>query len=131
MRLADAEIEQEFSLTLEEIAESKERDNYVLDGQLDFKTLRRQQYQREYNKRYYAKNKAYLNAKSKEYRAEHKDEVRRKETDWKHRNADYLKTYQKAYYNENRALICIKKQAQYEVNKAYKKIIAELEGQHD
>lgn len=131
MRLADAEIEQEFSLTLDEIAESKERDNYVIDGQLDFKDLRRQQYQRAYNKRYYTKNKERLNAKSKEYRADHKDEVRRKEAEWKRRNADYSKTYQKAYYNEKRELICIKKQGQYEVDKAYKKIMAELEGEHD
>ena len=126
---ADAEIERDFVLTLAEIEESRERDNDVLDGQLDFRDLHRQQYNRAYNKRYYTQNKAYLLAKNKQYRAEHHEQVRQKEREWKERNAEYCGTYQHAYYGENRETILAKKMSAYAVNRAYRQIMAEMEEQ--
>ena len=127
MRLADSEIDESFELTREEIAESKERDDYVLDGQLDFRDLRRQQYNRAYNKRYYATNKAALAEKHSDYRATHQSQCAQKEREWKQRNAEYVNAYQKAYYSDNREKILAKKRSDYEVTKAYRAIVRETE----
>lgn len=129
MRLADAEIEEDFCMTLDEIEESKERDNNILDGQLDFRDLKRQQYNRAYNKRYYTENKAYLNAKCRNYHAENRTRENARSKAWRERNAQYEQTWQKAYYEENRPFILAKKQASTEVDRAYRRIMREMEAE--
>ena len=129
MRLADDEIERDFTMTLGEISESRERDNEVLDGQLDFRDLHRQQYQRAYNKRYYTKNKAYLNEKCRKYHAGNRSRENARSKEWREDNGEYCKIYHKAYYDEHREQILAKKQAQYEVNRAYKSIMKALEAE--
>ena len=127
MALADAEIEESFCITLDEIDESRERDDYVLDGQLDFRDLHRMQYQREYNKRYYAAHKQELNERCRRYHAENREQENRRSAEWRGKNDEYSKAWHKAYYEENRAYILLKKQLSAQVNKAYLEIMRELE----
>ena len=125
MALADAEIEENFCMTLEEIDESRERDDYVLDGQLDFRDLHRIQYQRDYNRRYYAEHKERLNEKNRRYHANHRERENQRSKEWRERNEEYEKNWQKAYYEENRPYILLKKQLAAQVNKAYREIMRE------
>ena len=128
MAIADAEIEEDFCMTREEMREACERDDYVLDGQLTFRELARKRYNQEYNRRYYAAHKdALKGAMAKRYVA-HRDEERERYRRWREDNAEYCKDYQAAYYNENRAEILAKKQSAYEVNRAYRKIMEGLNG---
>ena len=127
MHLADAEIEENFCMTLDEIDDSRERDDYVLDGQLDFRDLHRMQYQRDYNRRYYAAHKKELNERCRNYHAEHRERENRRSEAWRRKNDEYAKTWHKAYYEENRAYILLNKQLSAQVDKAYREIMRELE----
>lgn len=129
MRLADAEIEEDFCMTLEEITGSRERDEYALDGQLDFRNLRRLQYNRAYNKRYYAEHKAALQEKNRAYYAANRARDNERSAAWREKNAEYEQTWQKAYYEENRPFILAKKQASAEVDRAYRRIMREMEAE--
>lgn len=129
MRLADAEIEEDFCMTLEEITGSRERDEYALDGQLDFRNLRRLQYNRAYNKRYYAEHKAALQEKKRAYYAANRARDNERSAAWREKNAEYEQTWQKAYYEENRPFILAKKQASAEVDRAYRRIMREMEAE--
>ena len=129
MRLADEQIEGDFCMTLDEIAESKERDTEILDGQLDFAALRRMIYNRAYSQRYYEANKRLIAARNKMYYDTHREREKARSREWRERNAQYTRVWQKAYYEENRAFILAKKQASAEVDRAYSRILREMEAE--
>lgn len=129
MRLADAEIEAEFRMTLDEIEESRERDTEALDGQLDFRDLHRQLYNRSYNKRYYEKNREKLNCRCRAYHAANRERENRRSEAWREANRDYSKTYQRAYYQEHQEDILLKKRLAAEVDRAYRAIMSETEAE--
>lgn len=129
MAIADAEIEDDFCMTREEIAESMERDDYVLDGQLTFRDLARKRCNQAYQKRYYSEHKAALKEKMAKRYAKNRDAERERSRKWKEKNSEYVETYQKAYYRENREDCILKATLRGQVNRAYRKIMAEMEAE--
>ena len=129
MRLADEEIEEDFCMTRKELKESRERDDESLEGQLDFASLRRAMYNRAYNKRYYEQHKGEMLARNHSYYSAHRSKENAKSRAWRRINAEYAKSYQEAYYRENKPYIIAKKQAMAEVERAYRKILTELEAE--
>lgn len=90
---------------------------------------KRKKYNRAYNRRYYAEQKAELNAKSRAYHAAHQKLENARSAAWRQRNPEYCVAYQQAYYDENRALILVNKQSEYEVNRALRRMLESEEAQ--
>ena len=94
MRLADEEIEREFSLSVDDIAASNELDRAALYD-------RKGEKERE------------LSAQRKAYREANKDKIAEYQKAYREANREKLAEYQKAYYEANREKINEKRRRKY------------------
>ena len=129
MERADREIEAGFRMTLQEIREARERDKIAIDAGLTRREAERKRRDREYQRRYYREHReALLENAAKWYGAHRKERIEREKA-WQEENREYLKLYHAAYYDEHRDRILARKQSEYAVDKAYNKIMRELEAE--
>lgn len=121
MYLADAEIERDFAMTLDEFKNANERDGEANEERLDNRKRRK----REYMKRYRAENKEKLNAQSLDYYYAHKERCQETSNKWKAKNVEYCAAYDKAYDAEHRELRALQKQLRMQVNRALERLLSE------
>lgn len=120
MAQADAEIDEDDVLTMDEIESSRQRDMDVLDGQLDFRDLHYKLYDRAYNRKYHAEHKNEDNLRCRRYHAKNREKENQRSKNWRESNLEYCKTYQDSYYAVNKASILAKKREQYWAKKTEK-----------
>ncbi len=131
LAFADAEIEKYFCITRAEIAASREIDDIAVESRMDKKTAARKRYNREYNRRYYWENKSAKHDAYAKYYAKNRERIIEKNERYQRENAEYEAEYKRAYYRENRERCLAKVMLRDEVNRAYQKIISELEAESE
>ena len=107
MRLADEEIEREFSLSVDDIAASNELDRSAL---YDRKSEKERKVAAQ-NKAYRKANKDRIAEYQKAYRKANKDKVAARRKAYYEANKDRIAEYQKAYYEANKDKIAARRKA--------------------
>ena len=126
MIAADAEIDEGFHITRDELKASRERDADSAVEALDNRQRARLLTDRKYQREYYQRHQEALKAQHRAYYDEHREKINQKRRG--KRQTEYEQLYQKAYYEENREIILVKKQIQSALNRAYRHLL-EAEGE--
>ena len=127
MIAADAEIEREFCLTVAEINASRERDGDVEHWRLDNAAREAKEKKRERAKKYYWEHRDTQRAKAKAYREQNRERIAERTNQWYVENREYAAQRQKSYREEHREEIALRRRLAYQVEKAYRKIMREME----
>ena len=107
MRLADEEIEREFSLSVDDIASSNELDRASL---YDRKSEKERKVAAQ-NKAYREANKDKIAEYNKAYRKANKDKIAARRKAYYEANKDKIAEYKKAYYEANKYKVAARRKA--------------------